>query len=284
VVVFFPLYENRKTICKPFPLHIDEITQQISCAELVKDDFPTPGVMLQSEESIPEKDILVRNQRYEYIRELICAPGFVYDFCMSGRSGLAVQHARKYGFDLTAVYRALRDYWRFGLSKNALIPFRTHQGAPGKERMQGSVKKGRPTNSSVYGFSFATGVNLTETDKTKIKKGYVKYFANGKSKSLSSAYNDTLNEFYADQIREAEAIGKFPLVPSKRQFQYWGEKRVDRMQVNIGRKPKGDFERNQRGLTESMHSSASLPGKVFEIDATTADVHIVSPLIRHTSV
>lgn len=280
IVVVFPLHENRKTICKPFVLHFDEISHQIDVAEVVKDYFPTPGIMLQSEESIPEKDIRIRNQRYEYIRELICDHAFVYDFCVSGRSGLAAQHARKNDFDLRTVYRALRDYWRYGLSKNALIPLRTHQGAPGKERSEGTEKKGRPTNNSAFGFSFATGINITESDKTKIKKGYTKYYANGKSQSISSAYNDTLNEFYADKIREAEVTGTFPLVPSERQFKYWGEKRVDKMLVNIGRKPKGDFERNQRGLTESMHSSAEFPGKVFEIDATTADVHIVSPLNR----
>lgn len=280
VVVVFPLHENRKTICKPFVLHIDELNHQIQNAEIVKDSFPTPGIMLQSEEFISEKDIRIRNQRYEYVRQLVSDHALVYDFCISGRSGLVAQHARNNNFDLRAVYRALRDYWRYGLSINALLPLRTHQGGPGKERSEGTEKKGRPTNHSAFGFSFATGINITESDKTKIKKGYKKYFADGKSKSISSAYNNTLSEFYADKIKEAEATGKFPLVPSKNQFKYWGEKRVDRMLVNKGRKPKGDFERNQRGMTESMHSSAGFPGKVFEIDATTADVHIVSPLNR----
>lgn len=172
VVVVFPLHENRKTICKPFVLHFDELNHQIQNAEIVKDFFSTPGIMLQSEDFISKKDIRIRNQRYEYIRQLVSDHAFVYDFCISGRSGLVAQHARNNNFDLRAVYRALRDYWRYGLSINALLPLRTHQGGPGKERSEGTEKKGRPTNHSAFGFSFATGINITESDKTKIKKGY----------------------------------------------------------------------------------------------------------------
>lgn len=280
VVVAFPLPDDRKKICKPFALHVDEISNKIQMFQIVKDHFPTPGIMLQAEESISKKDIALRDQRYKYIDELVCDSDFVHEYCLSDRSKLVTQHAKKNGYDLRAVYRALRDYWRYGLSKNALIPLRNHQGARGKDRPEGTEKKGRPTKSSVFGFNFATGINITTSDKTKIQDGYREYYATGKSKTLSSAYQDTLNSYYANEIRQAASGDIFPLVPSMSQFKYWGEKRVGKIEVNVGRNPKGDFERNQRGLTESMHSSASFPGKVFEIDATTADVHIVSPLNR----
>lgn len=280
VVVAFPLPDDRKKICKPFALHVDEISNKIQTSQIVKDHFPTPGIMLQAEESISKKDIALRDQRYKYINELVCDSDFVYEYCLSDRSKLVTHHAKKNGFDLRGVYRALRDYWRYGLFKNALIPLRNNQGARGKDRPEGIEKKGRPTKSSDFGFDFATGINITTSDKTKIQDGYREYYATGKSKTLASAYQDTLSSYYANEIRQAASADTFPLVPSMSQFKYWGEKRVGKIEVNVGRNTKGDFERNQRGLTESMHSSASFPGKVFEIDATTADVHIVSPLNR----
>lgn len=279
-LVAYPLHDDRFRIFKPFVISIDEFTGLIMASEIVESSFPVPGIMLHAEVSFEADVVKVRDQRYEYIKPLICDESFTYRYAISNRSRIVADYARANNLDVRAVYRSLRDYWRYGLTKNALLPLRTEQGGPGRERKKGDNKRGRPVKKSVFGFDHGIGINISSEDKLRIKKGYRKHYVNRGEKPLSTAYNDTISEFYATETIEAYQSGTKPKHPTLGQFKYWGAKLVDQLEVSVGRKPKGDYEKNQRGVTESVMASASLPGKVFEIDSTPADVHIVSPLNR----
>lgn len=279
-VVIYSLNDDRKKISKPVVMAVDELTGLIRTLVVVECFFPVPGIMLQEEESLNKELINARDQRYEYIKELVIDPNFAYQYAISNRSRIITEHARSKDFELRAVYRSLRDYWRYGLTKNALIPLRTEQGGPGKERINGDEKRGRPITKSHFGFDHGIGINISQEDKNRIKKGYKKYYASPDEKSLKKAFEDTLNEFYSAETIEAYNLGTKPKHPTLIQFKYWGAKLVNQITVNINRKPKGDFEKNQRGTTKSVMASGALPGEVFEIDSTPADVHIVSPLNR----
>lgn len=279
-LIAYPLNTDRKQISKPFIIEINEFSELVKSCELVECFFPVPGIMLQEDEALDAEAIAVRDQRYEYIRELVIEQNFTYQYAISNRSKMVADYARKNGLDIRAIYRSLRDYWRYGLTKNALLPLRSEQGGPGKDRFSGDEKRGRPVAKSNFGFDFGTGINISKEDKKRIKKGYEKHYSSLSQKTLQKAFEDTISEFYSAETLEAYRLGTKPKHPTLTQFKYWGGKLVNQIKVNVSRNPQGDFEKNQRSTTQSVQASGNLPGKVFEIDSTPADVHIVSPLNR----
>ncbi|MEZ8310850.1 hypothetical protein AB6C66_24110 [Vibrio splendidus] len=74
----------------------------------------------------------------------------------------------------------------------------------------------------------------------------------------------------------AEACGTPPLVPTEKQFSYWRTKLFSKDYVTKKRTSENDYLKNKRGALGSIIDNSYLPGAHFEIDATVADVHIVS--------
>ncbi|MFO1369072.1 MAG: hypothetical protein U1F46_08750 [Marinagarivorans sp.] len=283
-VVIYSLHEDRKRISKPIISDVADIKEKIQKGMLVSSDFPLPGIMLYDEESYSQELIAARDSRYNTIKDLISNERFIVEHANHSRSKLAAAFARKNHLSIQTLYRTLKDFWRYGMSKNALIPLRSNQGGLGKEKKYSSAKRGRPVTPSTFKLAISEGYNVSTEDKNRIKKGFIQFYGNGYERTLKEAYEDTLNEYYKQEIIASKTTG-IPLhVPTFRQFSYWARLRTDTIKISNCRNPIGDFERNRRALTNSTQSSAVVPGRVFEIDATLADVHIVSPLNRNINI
>ena len=279
--IVYPLDNDRKKICKPEIRATDYLMKLIEKGKIVEATLPIPGIMQQSELDLVSEIISIRNERYELIKNLVADDSYLSDLINSKRSRLLSSYARENNLVVQTLYRCLRDYWRYGQTINGLIPLRNFQGGTGKERISGDVKRGRPRIESAFGFQMEKGINISKDDKSKIVKGYKKFYVNKKELTLRKAYNDTISEFYKEELLLSKQLGRSPHIPTFSQFQYWSKKLSDGVATKRKRKPKGDYERNQRGMTDSVSSAYSIPGSVFEIDATLADVHIVTPLNRN---
>jgi hypothetical protein len=279
--IVFPIDIDRKKICKPEIKSIDEIIYLIEKDQIFESTLEIPGIMQENENELDKKLISIRNQRYDSIKKLVTDNKLVYEFSKSNRSKLISKHARENGFVLQTLYRCLKDYWRYGQTINGLIPLRDAQGGANKDRSSGDVKRGRPNKESIFGFKTEKGINITKDDKDRILSGYNKFYGNKKELTLTKAYKNTLSEYYSNEIRLSKELGRTAYIPTFRQFSYWADKLSNDIDTKRKRKNRGDFERNQRGLTGSVSSSFNILGSVFEIDATSADVHIVTPLNRN---
>lgn len=278
-VVLYPILNCNQKMAKPQLIELQRFEEMIETGEITSDVFEIPGFMLEHEDNIKKNEKEERDKKYKLIERLVKDRVFIYQYASENRSKLVTNYARKIDTDAQIIYRYLRDYWQYGMIENGLLYSYSNSGGRGVKKKLSDKKVGSPIKKSKFGFKINEGQNVTKKDKSRIKKGFKKFYGSGAS--LKQAYEDTKNEFYSDEIRIATENVKKENTPTLRQFVYWGRELTSSVDIEISRNPKGDYERNQRGMEKSVSSSTNGPGEFFEIDATPADIHIVLELNRN---
>lgn len=107
-------------------------------------------------------------------------------------------------------------------------------------------------------------------DKENFKKAINQFYYSSKKRSLKTTYEMMLLHFYRDEnqmIKERR--------PTYNQFLYYYKSHKDSIRKLISRKGIGEFQKNARPLTGSGDDGIDFVG-CYEIDATIADIYIVS--------
>lgn len=182
------------------------------------------------------------------------------------------------------IYEALRHYWQGGQTKNALLPFFGESGARGKERVGKDHKLGRPTALARIGNTPA-GIILTDDVRNKLLRGYKEYYVSGKEKTLPKAHQRTLETYFNVRFDERDRqegkvfvaiLPSADQLPSFLQFRYIHEKYDDLTRLLTSREGDRRFALLHRAiLGESTHMSWG-PGSLYQGDATSGDIHLVS--------
>lgn len=179
------------------------------------------------------------------------------------------------------VKRIFTRFWQRGLNKNALLPDYMYSGGKGKERQLTTKNKvGRPRKYT----SIVNGINITEEVKKQFNYVINKYYRKKEQFSLTDTYNYLLREFYADKYYEGNIL-KFKVwdasrIPTYTQFYYWFKKLED-PQIDIQlRHSSKEFELKHRPILSNATLETDGPGTRFQIDATIADVYLVSSFDR----
>jgi hypothetical protein len=184
-----------------------------------------------------------------------------------------------------SIYRYLKTFWKRGQRKIGLLPNFSNCGAPGKERMPGEAKRGRPHNlSKIDGVT--RGINIGPEDKRKIQIGMKLFFEDQKAsnpQSLRQAYQQMLEKFYSPgpTLNRGVLTPIIPPaheVPAFSQSMYWYRKEQDLTETLIAREGLKGFNLRFRGLGGDAAAEAVGPGSVFQIDSTPANIHLVSSL------
>ena len=82
------------------------------------------------------------------------------------------------------------------------------------------------------------------------------------------------------KLKQQNLENRAPYVPSLKQFSYWNKKLFTK-DFSINKKnTKKEIDLKMRALLGSVANTTVLPGDVFEIDSTVADVHLISSLNR----
>lgn len=206
-----------------------------------------------------------RDTAWERIKPLVANPGI---FQPGERSRLVRDHANSIGCSLQTLYTALRKYWQGGQTKDALLPAFHKRGA------KGGATAGRGRKSTVSGHSvFQAGPE----DAKLIEKAIRKYYLVGEVSTMAAAYQRCLEDHYSyldgNGARYIRPPGERP---TQRQFSRILKKKFD-LETTI-RKRKGDktFEQNHRARLGSVDQDCLGIGHIYEIDATIADVFLVS--------
>lgn len=274
-VVLFPLNKTSTTV-RPVAVSVEAFFEQVKCQKVKNSQFILPSFLLVSEESIPQEHIVRRDKNYEMVKDIAFDRAFVFDYATKKRVPQLAEFAREIGIDRKALARLLTLFWRYGQDKMALLPAFSQSGGLGKDRKPTNKPLGAPKKPRTVAVERATKYIVSDVDKDKFKKALKKYYLKESGLTLAKTYKKMLADSYSDEVRFADACGRPPIVPTLKQFSYWRKKLFDKEEIIKSRTTENDYLRNKRGLLGSVIQDSYLPGTHFEIDATVADVHIVS--------
>lgn len=271
---------------QPWMISLIELESLLQEKHIRRTTIKVPAFMLALEDEINTNAKITRDTNWERIRSLLETKYIGEIFFPKAMGSMISAHAKAKGLPRKTLYRLLYRYWLFGSTKNALLPNYLSSGARGKTRtfVKGKIS-GRPPK--YLGLVTETRAKiLTDDDKAAIKIGYALYKDN-KVKCVTDAYIRTLNKFYrvthsVPGFSDDDIILK-PLheLPKLTQFQYWGKKAFDEITVLRSRKGERKWAKDHRALTGRANQGLFGPCHRYEIDATIADVYLVSRFNRN---
>lgn len=278
IAVLIDINANRST---PLFKDVEDITQLIEDGKaiILTED---PYQMFITEEEIKEKERLVRDKAWEIIKTIAEKENEPEIFDAKRRAELVKEASRNFGISEKTIYKYLRRFWQRGKNKNALLPDFKNIGGKGHEKKITDKKRGRPRKfKDIVG----EGVNVDEKTKRIFSIALNKFYFTKKGNSLKTAYELMRKEFYADGFKVDGGVEK-PLikssmeVPTFGQFKYFFYKERNLKREISLRKGTKQYLQNHRPLLGNSTKEAHGPG-YYEIDATIADVYIISRYNRN---
>ncbi len=192
--------------------------------------------------------------------------------------------SKEEGLSVPKVKKLFSRFWERGMNKNSLLPDYINSGARGKERKLSDAKVGRPKKPNYYGES-AEGINITSDVKRHFDISVNKYYRGKNKISLKETYTLMLRDFYSDSYKvNAEIqyrIWDSSRIPTYYQFYYWFKKTKNIQKDIIFRESEKEFNLKHRALLSNSKQETDGPGTRFQVDATIADIYLVSSLNRN---
>lgn len=194
------------------------------------------------------------------------------------RAALTQSRVAETGITRQRLYRLLRRWWQRGMTPTALTPDYANSGAPGKRKAANGVKRGAPVQ---YG---AEGLNVDDEVRTAFLDTVTRYLAVKKKLSITDCYHQCLKLHFCDLVLNDET-GRQDLVlreahPSIWQFRYWLEQDNDLYALARKRRTPRVYDKDSRGILGTSLDEVIGPGSRYQIDATIADIYLVSRFDR----
>lgn len=253
----------------PKKIRLDDLDHGIREGWIVEDEDP---YSVKSEPS--EKDRERRDALWEKMKSALLDEPGIYD------RKIRTEHLHRIeeesGETVANLYRHLGRYWQRGKTPDAFLPGYRASGGRGKSRV-GRADTRKP------GSEF--GKTLTPADLVNFEAAIRKYYLTRREPSLAAVYNRLLEDSYTILEKDAggnETAHLLPKgeIPSMRQFQYWYSKAKDLREEETRRKGETGFELAGRAVTGKNDYGMMGPGSQFQVDATVADVYLVSQFDR----
>lgn len=170
------------------------------------------------------------------------------------------------------IYRWLRRYWQFGKCKNTLSGRYDLCGGLGKPK-KFKAKRNGPTRTR----SLGNGVAITDKTKALFRVVIEKCLLNEGKYEFDYAYNQLLIAYGVNIPCAPEDIID---VPTERQFKYFYQKEYTSIEVTKKREGEINYLKDFRPVLGTSTAEVPGPGHLYQIDATIADVYLVSELDR----
>lgn len=167
-----------------------------------------------------------------------------------------------------SIYKLLRRYWQRGQIQNALLPDYRNSGAPGRLRVSSSYKKsGR---KKLYGSG--QGRKIDKDIQRLFRIVIDRYLLRQPPLTQAEAYSRFVKLFLEHNPNvPAEEV------PTKRQFTYFYKKQHSIQEITKRQNSIANYLKDLRPLKSTATVGASGgPGMRYEIDATIADIYLVS--------
>lgn len=249
---------------KAFPeqIPLSEVNAEILAEALrkVEDPFLHLAAQLPEQDSAAQK---IRDKRLATIEMLISHPEIYY---RSGRGPLIQKAVDASGSAKKTLYSYLRQYWQRGCTPNALLPDYDNSGARGEKRATSDKKLGRPRSISP-----GAGAIIDSSIERMFRIVLDRYYLTEKSHSLPYAHRrfaDMFETANPDELKE-----NFPTIRQLRHFYEREYIRPDRIRLRAN---KINYQKDIKPLQGTATASVHGPGARYEIDATIADIYLLS--------
>ncbi|HZG10942.1 Mu transposase C-terminal domain-containing protein [Bacillus sp. BNPI-92] len=239
-----------------------------------------PYAKVVSDIDLTEVQIRKREEDWEIIQQY-CLQHMEMLLQKQGREKKIREIAEKTNLSPFKVKKLLSRYWQRGMTKNALLPDYSNSGGKGKAKDLTKEKVGRPRKVNIAN-EYHVGINITDEVKVQFELAINKYYRASNNYSLKDVYHFILRDFYSDRYKENGEM-KYHIwdasrIPSYNQFYYWFKKLEDPAKDIQFRKSTKEFELKHRPIMSDSKSETNGPGTRFQIDATIADIYLVSSL------
>lgn len=235
-----------------------------------------PWLAPLSDAAVPSRQREKRDALWSMIRPLVLDQPAIFEPEARGRAVARLVLEKK--TTKQTAYRLLRRFWQRGMVPNALLPDFHRCGTPGQERPATGAKRGRPPKSG------SPGINITVETRALFQTAITRSFAENRKIDLRSVYDDLIAAHYSDLVinevtGRAERVPR-PDIPQFWQFRYWYEKDNDVFLIDRRRRKPRVYDKDRRALLGTSASEVLGPASRYQIDATIADVYLVSRLRR----
>lgn len=164
------------------------------------------------------------------------------------------------------VNRFLRRYWQRGMCKNALLPDYKNSGAAGIRRKPSVKKLGRPRT-----IRDGEGSNITSNIERIFRQAIEEYVLREKKVSIACAYSSSLRVLTA---MDPELT--LDRLPTEEQFRYFFKREYGLVDVLKKQLTPIEYDKDYRPLISTSTAETLGPGYRYQIDATIADIYLVS--------
>jgi hypothetical protein len=180
------------------------------------------------------------------------------------------------GIPRSTLENLLMRYWQRGMTRDALRPDYAKCGAPGKVRTRKpAVKIGRPRTVAP-----GTGASVDDEMRAHLTIA-ADYYLAPKKASQEQALDRIVGRFYRNpEARPGDEDELKDSRPTLRQFQYFLQRNYSHSHRFRARNGQKKYDLTARGLGGSGEQNTHGPGDMFQVDATIADVYLVSKLDR----
>ena len=240
-----------------------ELIEQGTCV-LVDDPFKGLASIFEEPTS---KNAIKRDTNFQLIQPIITHAEFHNP---SIRGDLINTILENHKTTKQTIYRLLRNYWQRGQIPNALL--RTYTRTSDKRNVE--KKLGRPRK-----YMEEAGVIVTDEIKKLFHLVINQTLLNNKKHSIMYAYRQfqlrykSLNPNVLDED-----------IPTIRQFKYFYDKEYSQAEKIVQRTTKKIYNKDIRQLKSTVNTHILGTGSKYEIDATIADIYLLSDSDRQSIV
>ena len=241
--------------------------------------FDEPKHMLVNEQLIPKKYKKMRDDSWRILKPII-ENSFHDVFFNTGKKSPILSRAKELGINHNKVYREFYRYLKYGQTKNALLPHYAYVGNKGQDKKAGKKKRGRPHKFNEHSKK-SSGVNVRPKDLKLFEAALNLFSSEQKAFSYSYVYNRMIDNFYNCGVKEQYGDIVYKHLPadkrpSLRQFRYWSKKLLNITDLNKKLYHPTKYKSDLKGLLGKSRDGVDGPGHRYEIDATIADIFLVS--------
>lgn len=260
---------------------ISEITQGFQEETYIIEETD-PYLRIFDEKSLSEAERIALERAWKVIQQIAKREYIPNIFIPSERVELIRKTSKEFNLSEAVISKYLKRYFNRGMTKSALLPDYFKCGGRGKFKGDSSSKKrGRPRKkTSIY-----NEMNIGEKDKKLFQLALNKYYYQKNRPTLRWTYEQMIRERYTTSHKIENGL-EIPLIddrtiPTFGQFRYWFEVWRDEKKEISSREGSKKYQQRYRPVLGTSKQEIMGPGSLYQIDATIADIYLVSCFDRN---
>ena len=255
------------------PIQLDNLIQEINTG-VAKQVIIDPWLIMRDDLDLSLSDITKRDAAWEVVKYIIDEYGESFIKDKRVRNNAINEASHKYALSRKTVIRYLVRFYQRGMIKNSLLPDYSNCGKKESTNIKTGVKLGRPRSDGKN-----IGINIDESIVKIFQKSLNQFYYNSNQLSLTNAYEMMIRKYFTDEQFDEVGVKKYVIkeeIPTMNQFRYWFNKEYNIKKAVTTRKGSKNYYLKNRPILGNSTVEAIGPGSIYQIDASIADVYLVS--------